>query len=159
MPNSNRQIYCSPKCAREAGVDKNREAIYARSAIKSKQDPYLLYAYNFECAICRWSLPSPDVPSGKTEVALGCEFHHIIPVSEGGSNAENNLILLCPNCHKLAHAGYYSYDFLRAHTKTKKDGEIMREKYALLLGVGTYWIDDITINRDTILTRLENERD
>lgn len=33
------------------------------------------------------------------------EMHHIVPRSEGGDNSENNLIILCPNCHKDAHLG------------------------------------------------------
>lgn len=33
------------------------------------------------------------------------ERHHIELYSEGGSNQAANLILLCPNCHKLVHKG------------------------------------------------------
>jgi hypothetical protein len=40
-----------------------------------------------------------------------CEFdcadilvvHHIRAVAEGGTNSENNLTVLCPNCHALIH--------------------------------------------------------
>lgn len=28
------------------------------------------------------------------------EIHHIVPVSRGGKNIENNLILVCKPCHK-----------------------------------------------------------
>ena len=31
------------------------------------------------------------------------EKHHIIPVSRGGLNKDSNMILLCVNCHGLAH--------------------------------------------------------
>lgn len=43
----------------------------------------------------------------------GCELHHIIPISEGGSNEMENLILLCPNCHKEADVGLISEEILR----------------------------------------------
>ncbi|MBI3814588.1 MAG: HNH endonuclease [Nitrospinae bacterium] len=39
-----------------------------------------------------------------------CDFkvtlhrHHIVPLSEGGANCEENAILLCPNHHALATA-------------------------------------------------------
>lgn len=40
-----------------------------------------------------------------------CEFdcadvlivHHVLGVANGGMNFENNLAVLCPNCHALAH--------------------------------------------------------
>lgn len=33
----------------------------------------------------------------------GLEIHHIIPVILGGPNRIKNLILLCPECHKIRH--------------------------------------------------------
>lgn len=32
------------------------------------------------------------------------QIHHIKPVSLGGTNKKSNLIILCPNCHKIIHA-------------------------------------------------------
>jgi len=32
-------------------------------------------------------------------------LHHIVEVSEGGGNAPDNLIALCPTCHALFHRG------------------------------------------------------
>ncbi len=34
------------------------------------------------------------------------EVHHIIPRGEGGSNRRNNLIVLCPTCHRAAGHAY-----------------------------------------------------
>lgn len=31
--------------------------------------------------------------------------HHIIGLADGGSNAKNNLVVLCPTCHSAAHGG------------------------------------------------------
>lgn len=158
VPSGNAQKYCSPKCARESATEKGYEKIKARTALKAKQNPYLLYAYNFECAICNWSLGRFDF-GDKTEVAMGCEFHHITPVSEGGRNDESNLILLCPNCHKKAHAGLLTREELRKHTFTKEQCNEARERWAYALGVGTYWIDNITIKRGEFRRKLANGED
>lgn len=42
------------------------------------------------CSLCGWSLAS-------------CDIHHIIPISEGGSDDMENLICVCPNCHRAIH--------------------------------------------------------
>jgi hypothetical protein len=31
------------------------------------------------------------------------EIHHIKPLSKGGSNSLDNIVVLCPNCHKATH--------------------------------------------------------
>lgn len=41
------------------------------------------------------------VPTCRTILAL--DLHHILKVSEGGSNTADNLIALCPTCHALHH--------------------------------------------------------
>jgi len=53
------------------------------------------------CENCGWNIGPRDV-------------HHIIPVSEGGKNEFDNLITLCPNCHRLAHRNLLSKDKLIA---------------------------------------------
>lgn len=42
------------------------------------------------CSLCGWNEAS-------------CDIHHIIDVSLGGSNDLNNLILVCPNHHRIIH--------------------------------------------------------
>jgi 5-methylcytosine-specific restriction endonuclease McrA len=32
-----------------------------------------------------------------------CDIHHIIPRSKGGTDDHDNLTILCPNCHRVAH--------------------------------------------------------
>ena len=46
------------------------------------------------------------------------QIHHIDSVANGGNNDLNNLIILCPNCHKAAHAGIIKKDELQ---KLKKE--------------------------------------
>jgi len=53
------------------------------------------------------------------------EVHHIRPVKEGGSNAEENLIVLCRHCHRVAHSMRRNY----------KDPEKYITKMNVLLGI------------------------
>lgn len=49
--------------------------------------------------------------------AIFAEVHHIVPLSENGSDELKNLIVLCPNDHRRAHHGHnveeLRYEFLR----------------------------------------------
>jgi 5-methylcytosine-specific restriction endonuclease McrA len=42
------------------------------------------------------------------------DIHHVIRRGEGGSDEIENLIGLCRECHKKAHAGGYSKELLTA---------------------------------------------
>ena len=44
------------------------------------------------CSCCGWNKGS-------------CDIHHIIPRSKGGLDINENLTVICPNCHRLAHEG------------------------------------------------------
>jgi 5-methylcytosine-specific restriction enzyme A len=45
--------------------------------------------------------PGFSMPNG----AVYLETHHVIPLSEGGPDAESNVVALCPNHHRRAHHG------------------------------------------------------
>ena len=45
---------------------------------------------SLSCSICKWDKATGDI-------------HHIVEVSEGGSNNMSNLIYVCPNCHRCIH--------------------------------------------------------
>lgn len=59
---------------------------------------------NRRCEYCGEEFDQPDV-------------HHITPRSEGGPNEPNNLIVLCPNCHRKADSGAISKSKLRYKIK------------------------------------------
>jgi septin family protein len=59
----------------------------------------LLLETMFKCSIC------------ENESTL--EYHHIKFVSEGGNNAKENLIVLCPNCHSHVHKRKINPDLLK----------------------------------------------
>jgi DNA-directed RNA polymerase subunit L len=54
---------------------------------------FLLEKYGEKCSLCRWNKKHPI--TGKVPI----EVDHIDGNSE--NNSENNLRLLCPNCHSL----------------------------------------------------------
>lgn len=58
---------------------------------------------------------------GEDDVSTS-EFHHIIPVSKGGSNAADNLVYICANCHSKVTRGQISQD------------EVLRVKKILVQG-------------------------
>lgn len=37
------------------------------------------------------------------------QIHHVLEKARGGTDEENNLLLLCPNCHMTKHLGYSRY--------------------------------------------------
>jgi len=37
------------------------------------------------------------------------EIHHKLPLSEGGEDTLDNVVALCPNCHRQAHYGKKTY--------------------------------------------------
>lgn len=38
------------------------------------------------------------------------QIHHIVPVSEFGNNQRDNIICVCPNCHKALHHIYSTFN-------------------------------------------------
>lgn len=49
------------------------------------------------CSICHWSEAS-------------CDLHHIEAKAKGGSDLNDNLVVVCPNCHRVIHTtDKYSY--------------------------------------------------
>lgn len=52
------------------------------------------------CCLCGWKEATRDI-------------HHIIPVSKGGTNDLSNLVVLCPNHHRMAHSNLISEDILK----------------------------------------------
>lgn len=57
-----------------------------------------------KCPLCGWEGP--------------CDIHRIIPSSEGGKYEKGNIIVACPNCHRLIHRAWSK---LWAEKKAHKD--------------------------------------
>ena len=60
-------------------------------------------ANEHKCAVCGWTPPHAlnlFHAYGRNPSII--EIHHILPVSAGGQNTEENIIALCPNHHRIA---------------------------------------------------------
>lgn len=61
----------------------------------------ILKRANKGCSICNWNEST-------------CDIHHIIERKNGGTDENDNLIVVCPNCHRIIHTTKkYSLDFLK----------------------------------------------
>lgn len=113
---SNHVKYCSEACLRHAEAQKKMSVIADRASRVSGIAHDIYTAYGARCAICEWqATPELLTHKGKTQFAHGNEIHHIIPVSEGGTEAPDNLILLCPNHHKQADLGIITAEQLKEY--------------------------------------------
>lgn len=90
---STKAKYCCKNCK---GIDYRRLISTAENGTRKLQTILL----SLSCANCNWSESSRDV-------------HHIVPSCLGGKNELNNLITLCPNCHRMAHRNLLSEDKLK----------------------------------------------
>ena len=98
---SNRNKFCSLKCQKEYQymeyIKKWKEnkisGMRGAYQISMHLKTYLLQKYNFKCARCGWG------EVNKYTNKLPLEIEHI----DGNylNNKEENLIVLCPNCHSL----------------------------------------------------------
>lgn len=104
--NSSRQKYCKP-CAREVALEQ-AEKRRRENGIHPKEPAKGIRAVdnNIPCEVCGWQ---------KTT----CDRHHIIPLSDGGKDKIKNVIVLCPNCHRLAHELYKTYKTTLGKSKKK----------------------------------------
>ena len=117
--------YCSPECQRHYWALKryyDNPDKYSDHSHAGYLSNVILPLYNRRCAICGWRATDNIIRiKGKTQWACGNEIHHIVPVSEGGKASLENLILLCPNHHKLADMGLIDRQTLISHLKRPED--------------------------------------
>lgn len=117
--------YCSRRCQLVGGIlpDYRGEANPNYRHGQSRSAVYQLMKRWAEkkCAICGWD--------------ISVDIHHIVPIREGGKNTDDNLILLCPNHHRMADMGLLSREEMReAALKLLPGSPVLRAgKKALLL--------------------------
>jgi 5-methylcytosine-specific restriction enzyme A len=82
-----------------------REYLYKLSVQRKRQlVRELRERYDGRCQICSWS------PRATYDAEL-CEAHHVRWLSRGGSDALENVVLLCPNHRRAVHATEAAFDY------------------------------------------------
>lgn len=84
--------YCSKSCKQKWY---RKQQVTTEYATKSLQR----ILGHLPCELCGWCESTRDV-------------HHITPISEGGQNKLNNVIVVCPNYHRMIHKNLISKDAL-----------------------------------------------
>ena len=103
---NHRGLYCSRECAQIAFVQEGWQAGENNANWKGyKRTRAVMTQFVHRhmppsCAICGWNICS-------------CDGHHIIPVKEGGEHILTNIIMLCPNHHRMARCGLISKSELK----------------------------------------------
>ncbi|MDD2890878.1 MAG: HNH endonuclease [bacterium] len=83
----------------------NWTTVPAHKEIKRNAElPWLLKEfYSFKCQVCGYDFkPTYNIPYSET--------HHILWLSRGGMDHSNNLIVVCPNHHRIIHEAKPKFD-------------------------------------------------
>lgn len=82
-----------------------------------------------KCSICNWNEST-------------CDIHHIISTSKCGTDSAENLIIVCPNCHRVIHkTKKYSVSFLK-----KKSIFFMYPQLTFFTKIKTKEVESLPIN-------------
>ncbi len=100
---------------------KNHEVYYSNKTVKET----VKNLYDFHCQVCGdvilrkgWKNDLDRVGSWKY---LSADVHHILPLSSGGPDRRDNMICLCPTCHRKFHSGEF-------RLITKKDSLLLSDE-------------------------------
>ena len=67
-----------------------------------RRDPYVKeYAKRIANGICQ--LCNQPAPFNNLSGEPFLEVHHIVPLADGGRDSIDNVVALCPNCHRKVH--------------------------------------------------------
>lgn len=91
-----RTSFCSDKCSRA----------YNRFLLKRPRPPlpwFVLIRDRFSCQDCGISAVHFNEFEMPIPYSEGLEIHHVIPVSQKGTDHVDNLITVCTSCHHLRH--------------------------------------------------------
>jgi len=99
-----RHIHCD-SCKRDVTHIIDLCDVESITELSSRTISKLLKRAKIKCPMCEWNKSTLDL-------------HHIIPKKENGNNSHNNLISLCPNCHRMAHNKQYERSELEKNNLT-----------------------------------------
>ena len=94
------------KCRRKVIRIKNLDDIDSILSLSKRTVSKILKRAGICCVMCGWDKTSLDI-------------HHIIPKKDKGNDSHDNLIAVCPNCHRMAHEGLYVLSELKRNSVSK----------------------------------------
>lgn len=100
-------------------------------AVEQRLKLRVIEARGERCEVCGWS-----PPSWRHQPGAMLEMHHMKPVALGGPHSPDNVVILCPNHHALAHEA-----FGRAPRKKPGDWRSPAERAAFLALLKTIDLD------------------
>ena len=116
--------------------DKEKKLRYFRRDIVRLRK-LLLEKHNHTCVSC-----------GITDEVVPLELAHIIPVSSGGETSEENLTLLCPNCHNSFDRQPREYEFVSFLSELLRNNpSYTHVQQEPLLGRETRYRADLIVDR------------
>ena len=97
LKNKRQKSFCNEDCS----------VLWARDAVWGRTHGAVAYRIicrdKFACQECGANLAYKNEHGRLIAKAIGAEVHHIIQVSDGGTDHKSNLITLCTECHKDKH--------------------------------------------------------
>jgi len=97
-----RRIHCD-SCKRKVRRRKNKKELVSIHQVSKRTAAKIVKRAKLSCVMCGWDRTTLDL-------------HHVVPRSKGGTNNHDNLVPLCPNCHRMAHESQYMQEELSART-------------------------------------------
>ncbi len=96
------RVFCSQPCYRKYLKDihynqynKDNYTLKKKWSKRTIATQYRKSVWKEECMLCGWD---------KTT----CDIHHIISLSSGWEDRIENMIMVCPNCHRQIHKWFYT---------------------------------------------------
>lgn len=97
----------------------------------------LLEKYDHACVAC-----------GVKDDVVPLELAHLVPIASGGESSEDNLTILCPNCHRTFDRQPREYEFVSFLTELLKHHPNFSDiKQETLLGRETRYRADLLVSR------------
>lgn len=94
-----RKVVCV-SCKRKVVHKQDKNKITTILQLSTRTVAKILKRANKKCSLCGWNEST-------------CDIHHIIEKKDGGSDDMENLICVCPNCHRIIHnENKYSFELL-----------------------------------------------
>lgn len=103
LTNKRRKSCCSDECTRKFNIATS-SLFYANQGSRGGYGNHILRRDNYTCQLCgehHWEVNENGIPLPTTDGQL--DVHHKIYVENGGTDAPDNLITLCRECHKRVH--------------------------------------------------------